>query len=136
MPSKKILVVMPKKDVSNPVINNLIKNYNVTVSILRAKITPEEEGHMLVDLSGSEEDIAASIAFLESENNEILDANKGLQWKRDKCVHCGNCLSHCPTGALFVRDRVKMRVEFDIEKCIECLNCIKNCPFDACSSIF
>ena len=134
--NKKILVILPKKDVHKPIIHCLVKDCNLTVSIIRAQITPEEEGRMIVDIIGDEEDIKAGLALLEKAGNKVFEADKGLQWDKDKCVQCGNCISHCPTDALSIIDRDSMEISFNGEQCIECLSCIKNCPFSACTSIF
>ena len=136
MISKKVLIVFPKTEFEKPIVNDLIKYYAVTIRIIRAKITPEEEGYMLIDIIGEEKHIDLAMTFLNTLDIHIQEANKGLQWESERCAHCGNCLSHCPTGALSIVDRVTMEVRFDKDLCIECLNCIKNCPHGACSSIF
>lgn len=134
--NKKILVIFPKTDVHKPVINELIKDNNLSVSILRAQITPEEEGHMMMELIGEEKDIKAGLKLLKKSGSQVFEAEKGLQWNKDKCIQCGNCISHCPTDALSIVDRETMEVAFNSDTCIECLSCIKNCPFGACASIF
>ncbi|MGI6278971.1 MAG: YjjW family glycine radical enzyme activase [Acutalibacteraceae bacterium] len=45
---------------------------------------------------------------------------------RSKCVHCGVCVSSCPTGALSFKNK---RVLYDPAKCIQCDTCIKVCPY-------
>ena len=76
------------------------------------------------------------MAFVESCKVQINEADRGLRWDSSRCTHCGNCLPHCPTKALYVADPATRRVDFDINLCVECLSCITNCPFNACSSIF
>lgn len=41
------------------------------------------------------------------------------------CVHCGACLSVCPTGALKEQDG---QVCYDVDRCVLCDACIKRCP--------
>jgi len=136
MIAKKILIILPKTEIEKPIINDLIKYYDLTIKLIRAKITPEEEGYILIDVIGAEDDIKKGMTFLSTLNIEIQDANKGLQWHDDKCTQCGNCISHCPTNSLSMIDREIMKFNFDKETCIECLNCIRNCPHGAFSSIF
>ncbi len=45
------------------------------------------------------------------------------KYKAKKCVSCGACFSHCPTGAI---DKSKPE-EFDSEKCISCMGCVSVC---------
>ncbi|MBU3914628.1 4Fe-4S binding protein [bacterium] len=133
---KRILIILPKTEIEKPIVNDLIKYYDLTIKIIRAKITPEEEGYILIDIIGAADDIERGMKFLDTLNIHIQDANKGLQWNEEKCTCCGNCLSHCPTASLTFVDRVIMKFNFNKETCIECLNCIKNCPYGAFSSIF
>ena len=136
MKSKKVLIILPKTEIKKPIVNDLIKYYDLTIKIIRAKITPEEEGYILIDIIGAGDDIEKGLTFLGTLNIRIQDAERGLQWSEAHCTHCGNCLSHCPSGSLSMIDRVQMQFNFDKETCIECLNCIKNCPYGAFSSVF
>lgn len=47
---------------------------------------------------------------------------------RALCIHCGACVSKCPTGALTMREG---KVVFDPEKCAACDTCIHICKHDA-----
>lgn len=44
------------------------------------------------------------------------------------CIHCGDCVKTCPTGALSIKNK---RVVFDFKKCIACDTCIKVCSHGA-----
>ncbi len=136
MITKKVFLYFPKSETEKPIVYHLVKDYNLIINIFRAKITPEEEGYLLIDMTGSEEDIRRGLEFVGTFDVIINGKNKGLYHDSDKCTHCGNCLSHCPTKALHVEDRATRKVVFDESICIECLACIKNCPFGACISIF
>lgn len=124
-------------DVSEkPIITYLVRDYNLEVNIYRAQVNKNEEGYMVLDISGSEENIEAGIRHLEDIRVQVSEKNKGLQWNDEICTGCGNCLTHCPTEALHIPDRSTMAVAFNDQRCIECLACIKNCPFGACTSLF
>jgi len=43
----------------------------------------------------------------------------------NECVHCGACVSICPTGTFRFED---WRVVADLGKCIQCGACIMGCP--------
>lgn len=42
------------------------------------------------------------------------------------CVACGNCIKHCPVGAISILEGVYATVER--EKCVGCGKCAKACP--------
>ena len=106
------------------------------VNIFRAKVTPEEDGYLVLDVTGSASDIERAIAFVSTFKVRVDDANKGVRMVEESCTSCGNCLTHCPTEALAVPDRRTMKVVFASELCIECLSCIPVCPFSALRSTF
>ena len=56
---------------------------------------------------------------------------KDITRDEKKCTHCGACIVHCPTGALYIKDRKTMEVGFDKSKCILCEACIPVCPVNA-----
>jgi ferredoxin len=134
--TKKLCLFFPKSETEKPIIYHLVKDFNLIINIFRAKITPEEEGYLVIDVTGEDEDIEKGIAFVRKNNVAINATHRGLQRDPDRCVHCGNCLSHCPTKALSIKNVNTRKVEFDEVLCIECLACVKNCPFGACYSIF
>jgi len=134
--TKKLLLYFPKSETEKPIVYHLVKDYNLVINIFRAKVTPEEYGYLLLDVTGSEEDIARGMEFVRTLNVQVDESNKGLRWDQERCTMCGNCLPHCPTKALHLADPRTREVAFDANLCVECLACIANCPFGACSSIF
>lgn len=136
MITKKVLLYFPKCETEKPIVYRLVKDYNLMINIFRAKVTPEEEGFLLLDITGSEEDYQKCIDFLKTFDVEINETLKGVHWDAEKCTQCSNCIPHCPTNALYISDRPRMSITFDSDKCIECLSCIRNCPFNACISLF
>ncbi|HUV07815.1 MAG TPA: 4Fe-4S dicluster domain-containing protein [Spirochaetia bacterium] len=136
MITKKLLLWFPRSETEKPIVYHLVKDYNLIINIFRAKVTPEEEGYLVLDVTGKEEDIERGMDFVKTFNVTINEGGRGLRWDQEKCTHCGNCVPHCPTEALAIPDRVSSRVVFRDQLCIECLSCIENCPFGACSSMF
>lgn len=136
MSTKRLMLFFPQCETEKPIVYRLVKEYDLEVNIFRAKVTPDEEGYLILDLSGSDEDIAAGIAWTEGLGIEVREHQRGVRWDEERCVSCGNCVPHCPTKALHFAAGAAGRVEFDDTRCVECLACLKNCPYGACSSIF
>jgi len=134
--TKKLLLFFPRCECEKPIIYHLVKDHNLIVNVFRAKVTPEEEGYLVLDVTGTEEDIQRGMAFVKTFNVSINYTGKGVTWDENRCTHCGLCITYCPTGALYIADRVTREVAYDETKCIECLACIRVCPFGECASAF
>jgi len=134
--TQKLLLWFPKCECEKPIIYHLVRDHNLVVNVFRARVTPEEEGYLVLDVTGTEQDIKGAIAFVKTFNVTVNFTGKGVTWDEEGCTACGGCIAHCPTGALYVSDRATMAVTFDDEKCIECLACIRVCPYGACASVF
>lgn len=48
--------------------------------------------------------------------------------EKEKCRGCTNCIKHCPTEAIRVRNGKAMIIN---ERCIDCGECIRVCPYHA-----
>ena len=135
MITKRVLLYFPQCETEKPIVYHLVKDFDLEVNIFRAKVTPNEEGYLVLDITGTEESIAGSMDWIEELNIEVREHQKGLRWDEELCVSCGNCIPHCPTDALHFADDGSRRVLLDDAKCVECLSCIENCPYGACTSI-
>jgi hypothetical protein len=60
----------------------LIKDYDIEVTILRAKITPDEEGRMMVEMKAPEEKLRSAIDFLESLDIKVTHLAQDIFSKR------------------------------------------------------
>jgi len=127
MVSKRIVLTFPHKLVDQPIVYKLVKDHDLAFNILQAKITPQEEGVMVLELKGKKEQYAAGVKYLSSIGVKITPLSQDVTRGEDKCTHCGACVTICPTGALF-SDKKTMQVIFDAEKCIACELCVKTCP--------
>jgi ferredoxin len=136
MITRKLNLYFPRSEAEKPIVYHLVKDYDLVINIFRAKVTPQEEGYLIIDVTGTEENINGALEYLKQFNVEINTQNKGFRWEETRCTSCGCCLTHCPTGALYIADEKTRRVAFDTEKCVECFSCIENCPFGACRSVF
>jgi len=134
--TKKLMLYFPKCECEKPIIYHLVKDHDLVVNVFRAKVTPEEEGFLVLDVTGTEEQIQSGIEFVKTFNVSVNYTGKGVARDDDKCVHCGYCVSYCPTGALNIADSQTRQVDYHESECIECLACIRICPYGACSSAF
>ena len=50
--SRRIVLHFPKRLVDRPLVYRLIKDYNLEFNILKALVTPEEEGLLVLELKG------------------------------------------------------------------------------------
>jgi len=134
--TKKLMLFFPRCECEKPIIYHLVKDHNLVVNVYRAKVTPEEEGYLVLDVTGTEADIQRGMDFVKTFNVTINTTGKGVTRDEERCTHCGHCVPHCPTEALHIGDPATREVIYDEAKCIECLACLRVCPFGACASAF
>ena len=134
--TKKIYLYFPKSETEKPIVYRLVKDFNLIINIFRAKVTPEEEGYLSLDVTGEAEDIERAFAYLSTLELVIHAGNKGLHWDENRCIHCGACVVHCPTGALAVSNDETRAIQFSEDLCVECHACIGACPYGACTASF
>ena len=125
--SKRIVLHFPKRLVDRPIVYRLVKDYNLEFNILKAFFTPEEEGLMVLAISGEQKDYDKGIRYLTKSGVKIQSLSQDVIRNEERCTHCGACVIICPTGA-FELEPLTKRVKFDNEKCLACGLCIKACP--------
>jgi L-aspartate semialdehyde sulfurtransferase ferredoxin len=128
MPTKKIVLTFSPEKINKPIVYKLLKQYNLVFNILKANITPDQEGHMILELNGDGGEIEEGVKYLKKEGVKIEPLSKEIKVDWEKCIQCGACVSMCPTGALYIKDRKTMEVGFELDKCIGCELCIRPCP--------
>ena len=127
MKSRKIVLNFSKEIMDQPVVCQLAREYDLTFNILKAKITPKEEGLMVIELTGTDGQYRKGVKYLREQGVVIKPLSKDVVRVEGKCTHCGACLAVCPTDALAV-DRETWEVIFDPQKCIGCELCLPACP--------
>ncbi|MDP2911418.1 MAG: NIL domain-containing protein, partial [Candidatus Omnitrophota bacterium] len=124
MASKRIVLKFPHKLVDQPIVYRMVKDFDVEFNILKASITPREEGLMVLELKGEESNLEKALKYAKSIGVTIQPLSKDIKRDDLKCTHCGACVPICPTEAL-VTDSVTRKVLFYNDKCIACELCIK-----------
>ncbi len=127
MKKKKIVLHFQRSLVNQPIVDKLIKNYDLSFNILKAQILPDEEGLMVLELSGDDKNYENGINYLKSSGVSIQPLSKDIKRDENKCTHCGVCVVMCPTDALRI-DKETRKVIFESDKCIACELCIDPCP--------
>ncbi len=125
----RLVLRFPPLLVDQPVVYKLIKDYNLVFNILRADITPDSEGLMVLEIEGEEEDFKKGMDYLAEKGVKVQPLSQDVVMVEELCTHCGACIVHCPTDALqFDEER---RVVFFPEKCVACEICVEVCPYRA-----
>jgi len=135
MPSQSVILTFPGSLVDKPVVSRAIRLFDIEFNILRASVTPSEEGRILAIVSsGGEEGIEASLDYFRQAGVGVVLPVRNLVWNEDKCISCGACTGHCPSGALAL-DGGTAEVVFTAGKCIACELCIPACGYGAVESV-
>ena len=127
MVSKKIVLKFPSKLVNQPIVYKLVKEHDLAFNILRARVTPQEKGELVIELQGKKQNYADGIKYLQNIGVTAQPLSQDITMDEARCTHCGACVTICPTDALYL-DKKTRKVIFDPEKCIACELCVKACP--------
>ncbi|MBI4777832.1 4Fe-4S binding protein [Candidatus Desantisbacteria bacterium] len=127
---KRVVLTFPKESIEEPITYHLIRDYSLMVNILSAKVDPNEEGRMVIELSGQKEMLDNGIEYLKKLGVTTQALAQDVTWDKQRCIHCTACIPLCPSHALSV-DRIKMLVSFNSDRCIVCGLCLKACPYHA-----
>jgi ferredoxin len=104
----------------------LSRDYDLVFNILRASIGPEEQGLMVLELSGEEDNYRRASRYLEERGIALQPLVQDIRKNDDKCIDCGACVGVCPVDALTL-ERPSMKLIFDPEECVACGECVTTC---------
>ena len=135
MAKKRMVLRFPPGLVNKPITYKLVKDYDLVLNILRARVMPNEQGMLVTELSGTKANLDKGIKYLLDSGVEIQPLARDIKWDKKKCTHCTACVPLCPTEA-FVVDEKSRKISFDKKKCIACEVCVKACPYRAITIVF
>jgi ferredoxin len=124
---KRVVLQFPTRMVDQPIIYHLVKDYDLVLNVLKASVTPKEEGLMVLELYGARKDYERGIKYLQDTGVKIQSLGQDIRRNEERCTHCGACVTVCPTGALALDKKTRM-VNFDATKCTACELCVLACP--------
>jgi Fe-S-cluster-containing dehydrogenase component len=130
MNKKRVVLTFPHNLVDQPITYHLIKDYDLIINILSARVTPREEGKMVLEIEGEKESLDKGIKYLQKLGVKLQPLARDVKWYEERCTHCTACVPICPTNALIL-DRKTMKISFDSTKCIACELCLPVCPYHA-----
>jgi len=125
--SKRIVLHFPPRMTGQPVVYRLVKDFNLNFNILKASVSPGEEGLLIMELSGAQKNYDKGIQYLTGVGVKIQSLSQDVVRDEGRCTHCGACVAICPSGAFSLEPETR-RVLFDHNKCVVCGLCVKACP--------
>lgn len=125
--SRRVVLHFPRSLVDQPIMCRLAREFDIGFNILKASVTPREEGVLVVELSGKKAEYENALKFLAESGVRTQPLSRDVVRDDLSCTHCGACVILCPTGALEV-EMESRRVDFDDGKCIACGICVPACP--------
>jgi Pyruvate/2-oxoacid:ferredoxin oxidoreductase delta subunit len=132
MITKRIVLHFPKTLAGQPVVYKLAKDYDLEFNILKAYITPENGGRLVLEVSGEDKNYELGIRFITEAGIAVKPLSQDIVRNEETCCHCGACVPLCPTATFLVEPSTR-RIEFRNDRCIACGLCVKICPFHAIS---
>lgn len=125
--SRRIVLRFPPRVTGQPVVYRLAKDYDLCFNIMRASISPGEEGLLVLELSGERSDYERGVQYLQETGVEIQSLSQDVIRDEARCTHCGACVTVCPANAFSVEPGTR-RILFDQNKCVVCGLCVRACP--------
>ena len=125
--AKRIVLHFPRRLVDRPIVYRLVKDYDLEFNILKASVTPDEEGLLVIELTGKQSDYDKGIKYLTDAGVRIQSLSQDVTRNEERCTHCGACITICPTSAFELHPSTRM-VNFYNDRCLACGLCLKSCP--------
>ena len=118
----KLMLHVAPEIVRQPLISAVILETSALLNIERARIDAAQ-GEIVLEVS-PDKCKEVKMAF-ESRGVNVQILEMPVSRDEEECVHCGGCVSICPTGTFRFEE---WRVVMDWGKCIQCGSCVEACP--------
>jgi ferredoxin len=125
--SRRLVLRFPQRLVDKPIVSKLVKDFGLNFNILKASVSPGQEGLLIMELTGEQRNYDKGVKYLTDSGVDIQLLSQDVVRNEARCTHCGACITLCPTGAFTLDAKTRM-VHFDHTKCVVCELCIKACP--------
>lgn len=127
MAESRVVLHFPKSLLDQPVTSTAVRKFDLDFNILRADITPDQEGLMVLGLVGEPDRIQGAVEWMREQGVRVQPLEQDVTRDDEVCTHCGACIVVCPTSALAM-DPESFEVSFDADKCVACGICVPVCP--------
>lgn len=128
MVSTRVVITFPAGLAERPLTYHLVKEFDLVINILFARISPEEEGKLVLELGNSSlEQVERGLDFLRAQGAQVEPLSRQISWNEAECIHCGACTAVCRAKAL-VLNPTTWELAFDQGRCIVCEQCVTACP--------
>ncbi|MCK5181714.1 MAG: 4Fe-4S binding protein, partial [Dehalococcoidia bacterium] len=113
--SRRIVLHFPPNITEQPVVYRLVKDFGLTFNLLKASVSPGEEGLMVMELSGDQKNYDKGVKYLTEAGVRIQSLSQDVVRDESRCTHCGACIAICPTEAFSLEPKTR-EVLFDHNK--------------------
>lgn len=127
MAESRVVFHYPRTLIDVPIVSKVAREFDLEFNILRANITPDSEGLLVLELSGPAGEISRALDWARAQGIATQELEKDVVRDDEVCTQCGACVTICPTDALR-KDPVTQEVLFDAEECVACELCVPACP--------
>ena len=86
---------------------------------------------LIVDVPGDNVEHVAEL--FRAKGVEVRKLLKLITWDEERCIHCGACISVCPTRVFTFNP--SWNINLEEEKCVRCEICVKACPLSALACV-
>lgn len=135
MITKRIVLHFPQKLAGKPVVYKLAKDYNLEFNILRADVSPDEAGRLVLEIRGEKKNYEMGIQYITEAGVQVKPLSKDILRNDELCSHCSACVPICPVDSFVVEPSTR-EVKFHENSCVVCGLCVKICPFHAMTITF
>ncbi|MBK5189970.1 MAG: 4Fe-4S binding protein [Methanosarcinales archaeon] len=86
---------------------------------------------LIVDVLGDNVEHVAEL--FREKGVEVRKLLKLITWDEERCIHCGACISVCPTRVFTFNP--SWNINLEEEECVRCEICVKACPLSALACV-